>query len=156
MNCWYMIIYFWFWKFYKLKILTRIVRKNGHTPFKLEEINFLKLLNVGSRFGHLALFTHHFRCSGKKYLMIFPWHLPFFSDSRLTFYRVIVSTLFSSSWSLLNFTCTASISSCRVDNLPRDPGLTGQAANHEQGQAGLFLKILFFIIFCILKYRYSL
>lgn len=69
--------------------------------------------------------------------MIFPWHLPFFSDSRLTFYRVIVSTLFSSSWSLPNFTCTASISSCRVDNLPRDPGLTGQQPIMNRGQTGL-------------------
>lgn len=75
--------------------------------------------------------------------LILDWH----------FIVLLCSTLFSSSWILPNFTCTASISSCRADNIPRDPGLTGQAANHAQGQTWPYILILIF--FCISKYRYS-
>lgn len=52
-----------------------------------KKFNFLELSCVGSIFGHLGSFTHHFRCSGKKYLMVFPWHLPFF------FYRFLTDIL---------------------------------------------------------------
>lgn len=56
------------------------------TCFWAWKVNF----SVGANLGQLGSFAHPFRCFGKKYLMVFPWHLPFFSDTRQTFYRVIV------------------------------------------------------------------